>query len=136
MVEMYNPNIMVSELCSQQLNQEVKDRRILAQQFGGKKSSATEKIKELFFKHNAPYPYSYTADFPLMVNHTVVKNITEVAVSDSEKNEVAVPDWSPGITVNGTKLCTCTKTKPASNDCALIPKEHVSENLRRLVGEA
>jgi len=89
-----------------------------------KKSSATEKMKELFFKPDASYPYSYTTDFPLMKNHTVVKNITEV--SFLEKTEVSVPQ------INSTKSCACTKTKPASNDCALIPKEHISENLKQL----
>ena len=102
-----------------------------------------------FFNKSSSFPYSYSSDFPVMTNQEIVKNI-----SCSLGNE-----WSPSVAVNGTKVkpennlgdvdsftktlpklaCkgevdeTYSKTKkPADNDCALIPKEHISENIRRL----
>jgi phosphate starvation-inducible PhoH-like protein len=91
-----------------------------------------------FFNKSSSFPYSYSNDFPVMANQEIVTNI-----SCSLGNE-----WSPSVAVNGTKVKpgslgdvarkgevdeTYSKTKkPASNDCALIPKEHISENIRRL----
>ena len=102
-----------------------------------------------FFNKSSSFPYSYSSDFPVMTNQEIVKNI-----SCGLGNE-----WSPSVAVNGTKVkpennlgdvdsftktlpklaCkgevdeTYSKTKkPADNDCALIPKEHISENIRRL----
>lgn len=83
-----------------------------------------EKNHKRFFANNSSFPY--TSDFTIMSNNTI----------SNFDDQVAPYIWNPNTTVNGSEICKCGKisysTKKNDNDCAIIPKSQITDNLKRL----
>jgi hypothetical protein len=107
---------------------------------------------------SSTFPYSFSSfsdDFALMTNHTVIQDLGDSAEKKTEEvvphdsliplsassgeapetygvGEIEKPCMSEATTAEVLKKCGSKSKKPADNDCALIPKEHISDNMKRM----